>query len=454
MKLNNKVVYILISVFISYTLLFSGFIYYSISKYDYTDFFKRLEIRAVINAKIYLENTSDFDNFNDVNLNFLEDLPSQSVHFIPMQNGKSFSLDSVSKKFPKEFISDIIEKGNGQVNVDNTLMAGIEYTNKRNESYLVIVTAENYFHGHHIAYLGNLLTTAILYSVFLIFLISLLVSRTLIHPVNNIIQEVEKIGTKNLHLRLKTTKTNDTIDQLSKTFNRMLNRLETSFESQKNFISNASHELNTPLASIIGEAELALSRPRDIEEYKSALHRILIEAEKLEKKTSALLQLAQTGFNGKSQKFTEIRIDQLILDVQATVSKVIANPKINLDFSLLPDNPEKLIVHGNEQLLHLAIYNILINALKYSDGKLVHIALGVSLSNIFIIVKDAGIGIPEKEIKYIYDPYFRASNTTNYKGYGIGLPLTRNIVIMHHGELIVSSEQDKGTVVQINLPIN
>src|SRR5690606_6759004 len=185
--------------------------------------------------------------------------------------------------------------------------------------------------------------------------------------------------------------------------------LETSFETQKNFISNASHELNTPLTSIIAEADIALSRERDIEEYKSSLQNIMMEAEKLETKTKALLFLAQTGYNGKAQKFDKIRVDQLILDVRETVQKINSDFKISLDFSLLPESPVKLKIKGNEQLLHLAISNILVNGCKYSDKQTVQLALGASDKEVIIVVKDKGIGIPNNELKYIYDPYFRAS---------------------------------------------
>jgi signal transduction histidine kinase len=233
----------------------------------------------------------------------------------------------------------------------------------------------------------------------------------------------------------------------------MLNRLETTFETQKNFVSNASHELNTPLTNIIGEADYALSKDRDHEQYKKSLADILAEAEKLELKTKALLLLAQTGFDGKSQKLVRLRTDQLILDVKETVQKLNSKFKISLDFSLLPEDHEKLKVKGNFYLLHLALTNIVVNGCKYSDGKTVYIALGASDTHVVIIVRDSGIGIPQKEMAYIYDPYFRASNTSNYAGYGIGLPLSKNIIKMHNGDIHVSSVENKGTSVKINIPI-
>lgn len=147
-----------------------------------------------------------------------------------------------------------------------------------------------------------------------------------------------------------------------------------------------------------------------------------------------------------------MRVDELLMEVQQNLSRVNKNLKIKMDFSLLPESPEKLKIKGNEQLLHLAISNIISNASKYSDNNEVYLALGATEQSVVIIIKDKGIGIPESEMPYIFDPYFRASNTFNYEGYGIGLPLSRNIIKMHNGELLIKSVEKSGTTVQIILP--
>ena len=232
----------------------------------------------------------------------------------------------------------------------------------------------------------------------------------------------------------------------------MLNRIETSFETQNHLIGNVSHELRTPLTSIMGEADVALSISRTADEYKETLGIILDEAEKLDKKIKALLMIAQTGFDGKIQKMDKVRIDQLLWDVIETLRRIDSRNNIYLDISMLPDNPKKLKVQGNEQLLHLAVANIISNGCKYSNFQQVKVSLGATNTDVYIIVKDNGIGIPEVEMNKIYDPFFRASNTNNYEGYGIGLPLARNIVRMHHGELIVSSHENQGTTVQMRFP--
>ncbi|RAI89314.1 sensor histidine kinase [Algoriphagus yeomjeoni] len=452
MKLQNKIIYILLTAFIGYTLLFSGFIYYSISIFAFTDFYKRLEIRAIATAKIELEKQKDSNVVQQLRQDYLEPLANEQHLILEDINEENLVNDPRLKDFNKSFLNDVVAEGIGTYSQQNAFFYGTIYKTPDQKKHLVILTAENYFITHHLAYLRNLIFTSLAIAFLLIVLFSIMFSRKIIEPIQNIIKKTKKIGSENLHMRLEVPENNDSVRELAQTFNDMLNRLETSFETQKNFISNASHELNTPLTSIIGEADVSLSKLRKPEEYVESLNAILDEAEKLQKKTQALLLLAQTGFDGKKQKFGKVRMDQLILDVKETVEKIQTKNKISLDFSLLPENPLLLKVLGNEQLLHLAVSNIVLNACKYSDGQTVNIALAVMDGSIIIIVKDSGIGIPSDEMDYIYDPYFRASNTKNHEGHGIGLPLARNIIRIHDGELRVSSTINKGTTVEIHLP--
>jgi signal transduction histidine kinase len=452
MKLQNKIVYILLTAFLGYTLLFSGFIYYSISRFSFADFYKRLEIRAIATAKIELESPSDDNVVQQLRQEYLEVLPNES-HLILEDIDKSTMLeDSRLAAYSRVFIRTLINEGIATYNSQNTFVYGTFYETPDQREHLVIFSAENYFVTHHLAYLKNLIFTSLAIAFLLIIVFSVMFSRKIIEPIQNIIKKTKKIGSENLHLRLEVPSSNDSVRELTQTFNDMLNRLETSFETQKNFISNASHELNTPLTSIIGEADVTLSKIREPQEYIESIKAMLEDAEKLQRKTQALLLLAETGFDGKRQKFGKVRMDQLVLDVKETVEKIQTKSKICLDFSLLPDNPLLLKVNGNETLLHLAVSNIVLNACKYSNGKPVNIALGALESEIIVIVKDQGIGIPPDEIDYIFDPYFRASNTKNHEGYGIGLPLARNIIRIHDGELRIASVLGEGTTVEVRLP--
>ncbi len=451
MKIQIKTALILLSALITIIGIFYLSISYSFSRYSYDDFYRLLDIRAKTMAKTELDNKNT-GGYEDLRNEFFELLPNEKDYFYEILPEKTFEYEADELNVPVTFFQAILQNGTAEYNNGSFFYKGIKYPSEKKE-YIVIASAENYFEYHHNDYLRKATILVVVCSLLFSVIISVYLAKYVFKPLTVITNRVKQISSENLHLRLDLKNNNDEMDELAATFNDMLNRIETSFETQNNFISNASHELRTPLTAIIGVADVGLSKLRQLEEYIETIKIILDEAEKLDKKTQALLFLAQTGFNGKVLKFGKVRIDQLIWDVKATLEKINAQSSVYMDTSLMPENPFKLRIDGNEQLLHLAFSNIISNACKYSDYKTVNVSIGASDTHVIVVVKDLGIGIPENELPYIYDPFFRASNTRNYEGYGIGLPLTRNIIRIHKGELLVTSGVEKGTTVQIKLPI-
>jgi len=431
--------------------LFSIFIYYAVSSYSEDYLFQLLEARANKVAKENFEAGKLNSKPNESIADSPEKLPHERDYFIPINKSADFVTEAKKIGVESAFFAEVIKNGNAEFVSKEYLYKGIRYPSESGD-FIVITVAENYFEINKAETFTKTLLFAIGAAFLLLLYIAVYYSKNIFKPITSITERVKQISSENLHLRLNEKSTNNELTELTRTFNDMLDRIETSFETQNNFISNASHELRTPLTAIIGEADVTLSKRRSLEEYVDALQIVLQEAEKLDNKTKALLFLAQTGFNGKIQKFEKMRIDELLWQVKENLEGLNPKNKIYLDTSLLPENPIKLKVNGNAQLLHLAFSNIISNGCKYSDFNTVTVSIGASDDFVYIVIKDSGIGIPEAEIKYIYDPFFRASNTKNYEGFGIGLPLTRNIVRMHNGKIFVTSVENEGTVVQITIP--
>lgn len=451
-KKRSRTTLLLLIPFLIVVVLFSIFIYFSISSYSEKYLFRLLEARANKVAKEKLDgNTTFLDNdlyANDTS----EKLPHEKDYFFKINPTKKFRVESKKTGLKEEFFNHVIQNKSAEYISKKYLYKAILYHSKSGD-YIVITAAENYFQINQAENLIKTLFFAIGAAFLLMLYIAIYFSKNIFKPISIITEQVKDISSENLHLRLNDSNRNDELNELSSTFNDMLDRIETSFETQNNFISNASHELRTPLTAIIGEADVVLSKPRTAEEYTESLKVILAEAEKLDNKTKALLFLAQTGFNGKIQKFETVRMDQLLWDVKENLDTLNSKNKIIIDTELLPENPAKLKINGNMQLLHLALSNIISNGCKYSNYKDTIVSIGASDDFVYVIIKDSGIGIPENEMRYIYDPFFRASNTKNFEGYGIGLPLTKNIIRMHHGGIHVNSTENQGTTVQLTFPI-
>lgn len=452
MKTQNKIILLLSSILLSFILVFGGFIYYTFTQYSYQDFHERLHIRAVTTAKIQLEYHREGSYLKSFKAEYLEKLANEKDYIFALDTLKDFSALSKSLNVSSTFLNDAIKLKESYFNKNGVFFTGISYT-VEGKNYLVIVSAENYYNTHHVVFLRQLLFGAFIISLLLIFFVSYWFSLKITKPLKEIMGDINKIGTDNLYLRLEGNNQNHELGSLILTFNQMLDRLETSFEAQNNFVSNASHELRTPLTTIIAEADLSLSRKRDTKHYVDSLKVILTEAEKLNTKTQALLFLAQTGFKGKELHFETVRIDELLLECKSTIDKIHPNNHVALNFSSLPENPESLLITANPQLLLLAISNIISNGIKYSNNQPVTVKVESLDETIKLTVSDLGIGIPNKELPYIYDPFFRASNTSNFEGYGIGLPLARNIIRIHKGELHVFPNIPMGVIVEIRIPL-
>lgn len=441
-------------VFTVVILLFSGLVYFSIVNFSHQRFYELLKIRAttivqIEKSKLHIDNST---NQIITDLTREEELPLEKDYVFEIPKDSNYSKISHQIHIPDTFFKSIVRKGEANYNDKELYYIGKSFSS-HNKDYIAIASAKNHYVVYYLGYLKRTLITCMILALFFSMIFSFYLSKTLFKPILKITNKVKEISSENLHLRLEPQPGNIELNELVDTFNGMLNRIETSFETQNHLIGNVSHELRTPLTSIMGEADVALSMKRTEEHYQETLQIILDEAEKLDKKIKALLMIAQTGFDGKIQKMDKVRMDQLLWDVIETATRINSKNNVFMDISMLPDNPKKLKVQGNEQLLHLAMANIINNACKYSNFQQVKVSLGATDAHVYIIVKDNGIGIPDSEFDKIYDPFFRASNTKNYEGYGIGLPLARNIIRIHNGELIINSKINVGTTVQISFPI-
>lgn len=432
-------------------LLLSLLIYFFAERFSSEDFYKRLDIRAVMVAHTnFPQSAASSGLIKTLRNEYLEKLPYEKEYFQEARDSDSYAIPSL--KLPSIFYDQLKNLNNASFKKGDTYYAGIVHR-QGVKKIVVVVSAQNEYIKNQLRNLRLSLGIGFFITTGVTFFLGFFFSKQIFLPIRKMTQKVKEINTENLHLRLNNSTDNDEVGDLARTFNNMLDRLETSFESQNNFVSNASHELSTPLTSIIGEAELALSKERNTEEYKRAMTIVLQDAEKLKAIIQSLLNLAQTGFDGKKQKMVLLRADELVFNAKSAVDRIYPGNKVHIDYSLMPEDEQLLKINGNETLLTLALTNIMLNACKYSDNDDVKVGVGATNQNVIVLVQDKGIGIPASDIQYIYDPFFRASNTGKIKGYGIGLPLARNIIRIHRGELKVSSVVNQGTLVEIHLPV-
>jgi signal transduction histidine kinase len=315
--------------------------------------------------------------------------------------------------------------------------------------YLVFVSDKDLPGEREMNFLAKSIVAGWIVSLILSYLTGLYFSGDALKPVTRVVEEVNTITEDNLNYRLKLKKKSavDEIDELILTFNALLNRIQRAFVAQKRFVQNASHELKTPLTSIMAEVELALARQRPVEEYQRTLQAVLQETERLAQITQGLLTLARLEEGSQKTEMNNVRIHNLILETMSSFR--LHHPEREL---VLEGIAGETYTYGNEHLLQTALLNMLDNAYKYSSEKIT-IGLTTTDNIINISIQDYGIGIPAADLKKIRSPLFRASNASTTPGAGLGLSLVDRIVNVHNGVLTIESEEGKGTTCTISLPV-
>jgi len=452
MKLQNKLTLLFFSIGTIGLILFHAAIFYFVSEFNFEDFFKRLQARAKLAAEINIYPAEKSAASQEMRNRYLEKMEDEEDFVVKVGSLDRMQFDRPIS-LPESFYKTIASKGNARYNKDNHFYYG-QLFKTQHGNYIVIVTASDPYGFQELETLRKVLLVVFAISVLLTYIGGKVFSHYSVRPLRAVIRNVKNISANNLHLRLDELKGKDEMAELVHTFNNMLNRLETAFSTQNNFVSNASHELKTPLTIITAEIELMLAQKGISPETEASAKMVLSHAEKLGHIITSLLGLAQTGFDGKKQNWQRIRIDELIMTVADSVKKIDPESVIQIDFSSLPTDEALLYTEGNSNLLQLALSNIVGNACKYSNNQPVAISVKVENKRIVVAISDHGIGIPENEQQHIFEPFFRASNTSDFEGHGIGLPLTLNIIRLHKGSIGIRSEEQIGTEMQIILPIS
>jgi|SRR6218665_96244 len=318
---------------------------------------------------------------------------------------------------------------------------------------VIISTAIDETGLQNLVSLQRLLLISFILGILISFAGGYLFSTRLLRPVKEITEEVTDIYAYNLARRIPTGNTKDEWYKLSITLNDLLDRLNQSFEMQRRFISNASHELSTPLTLISSQLEVSLQRNRSEDEYRKVMQEVLKDVHYMNNLVQTLLKFATASGNPGGLNIDLVRIDEVLMRIPASIQKQDAKFSVSLQFNNFPEDEDLLLVFGNEELLFTAFRNIAVNACKYSPDHRAELILTVTTGHFIIHIIDKGPGIPENEVENIFQPFYRMEETRSVSGFGLGLSLASRIIKLHKGEIKVDSDANKGTTFILQLPV-
>ncbi len=272
-------------------------------------------------------------------------------------------------------------------------------------------------------------------------------ARSALSPITSVRDAAAGIGGRNLNLRVPEQGTRDEVDDLAKTLNAMLERLESSFETQRRFTADASHELRTPVTAIAGHASYLMRRTNPSEAQKESLEAITNLSVRLGRLIGDLLDLARADA-GFGVELVATNLMSLAEDVHLEVVAIAGNTEIEL----LGDSSLKAQLDPNR--VRQVIRNLVQNALKAGSSKIVvEIAKEENLAR--VSVQDNGSGIATEHVGKLFDRFYRVDTSRDRAagGSGLGLSIVKWIIEAHHGTIAVSSELGVGTRIDVRFPI-
>jgi len=281
-----------------------------------------------------------------------------------------------------------------------------------------------------------------------IFLASKMLDK-LLSPINKLINATKDISVTKFTKSLEVPNEDDEIKELIVSFNAMIERLKDGIDGLDRFNSDVSHELKTPLTVIQGEVELALRKTRAPLEYQNTLATIAIQSKQIELIVKQLLLLTKYTKENIKYSFEECLLDSILIGVIEKFQIKLQEKNLQLDIQKI----EPIALQANPILIESIFSNIIDNAIKYTPkDKSISLWLYKD-STIHFVVKDEGIGINKEHLSKITERFYRVDSSRNKKvdGFGLGLSIVKNGVLMHGGSIDIESIEANGTTITILL---
>lgn len=308
------------------------------------------------------------------------------------------------------------------------------YDNKYND-YYVIVKAEDVYGLSKLEYLKYLLIASYIISNLLVWIISIYLSKISLDPLLVVTNKIKEITDKNLNVRLIEGIKKDEINDLSHSFNQMLDRIETAYRKQKEFTANASHELRTPISRIVTQLENIISK-EDIDlNLKNTLISISEDSYQLSELVSSLLLLSKLDDTERLKQLKKVRVDEIIFASADIISK--SHPDFKLSFEIVnsTDSDPDLEIKADDSILKIAFVNIFKNAYLYSIDKHTKCTINLNNNKLSVSIMNKGEHPKVEDPTKLFQAFYRGSNSQAQNGSGLGLGICKRIIEYHDASI-------------------
>lgn len=428
-------------------LVLNASILYGIKYYLYNQSRRQVEdVKTIILNKI----SGKSNNENLSNDEFLKDIPSRENVSVKILRKDGTILNS-SPDFNYQIdLGEPLNKIKYRESDDERLFFEVVGIGNARGGIIYLQIVKNLQNEHEfLQILFVIMAIADLLGIISSIILGYLVSKRLLRPIDNIAKTAERISFNNLKERIEVIGPDDELNRLGTIFNSMIDGLQEAFNRQNQFVSDASHELKTPIAVIQGYANL-LDRwgKDDSEALEKSIYGIKLEAENMANLIENLLILAK-GDSGN------LAIDKKTIWLNEIINEVVAESRLIADNRIITSNRnEKVKVIGDSKMLKQLLRIFIDNSIKFSsEASHIDLSTFVEKNNVKITIFDNGIGIPKDEMEKVFDRFYTVDKSRSKEkgGTGLGLSIAKRIVDIHKGSIELDSKDGQYTKITVTL---
>lgn len=327
---------------------------------------------------------------------------------------------------------------------------GVFYTTN-NAAYYALISASDNYGKRKLEFLFYTLLIAYFVFTALAWVITFYAVKKILLPLALFHSKIKSINEKNLDTQLSVSDNKNEIDLLASEFNQMLRRIDQSYQKQKEFTAQASHELRTPIARVTSQLENKILHKGTDELQKSFLNKLLNDINQIAELISSLLLLSKLE-NNNNQFHNTYRIDELIYDAVEKLNKHYPEFQVTVDIEFSNEIDRLMEIVGSKSLLEIAFLNILKNACIYSDTNQASIIIAQQKNDLTVSIANNGIALTAEEQVALFEPFMRGINAEGKPGLGLGLRIVQRILTQHGATIAYSSPDRFTNIFTISFP--
>ncbi len=310
-----------------------------------------------------------------------------------------------------------------------------------NQNYYGIAKAFDEFGFGKLSYLKSIFTIIFIVFTSVILITSYLLSKQITQPINLMANELKKINLDSQNNLITVPNSKDEIKILATRFNELMKRLNDAFSFQKHAIHHISHELKTPIAILVSNFE-KMEQEKDFHVLQNQIKNQKEDTKNLSDIINALLEISKVE-TGNHLETEEVRIDELIFDTVDEMKILHEDFTFEVDLDETISTEESLLIKGNKKLIRLAMVNLAMNCVRYSDNKKAKFHIYRMNDQLHVDIINSGPLIKDEEKQFLFQHFFRGENSKEKRGFGLGLVLINKIILLHEGRISYNSKEQK-----------